>query len=555
MVRPMSTQVRAERETKAKPNHEHRSGKGITRPHADAHTALQRAADASPQTHRMARLQRTVGASPQVQRLVQLQAIADSSPRSTASLAADTARALPGNVRTKMECALGMDFSSVRIHEGPQATAMDAIAYTQGRDVHFAPGYYRPHSQSGQELLGHELAHVVQQAEGRVSATRQLKGVGLNDADHLEREADAMGRAAALGRTISRASDLQPPAPSGAAPIQRRVVPQISTALTPQAQAATQQELQNAYDAAWAHLWTNPLARHIYTIVHAHANDINVYVGASNTNVARNGTAWDLDFNPWFFGALGDQLRRNFPGAATNQIQAAPRDLTGTISPAMLLLHEFGHVKQDIETEQFSLNNATPGAAAAFTDFEHWLRAVHGFLLRLFGQTMGLVQPVLADPHSEVMENDNVTRHERPTQVAMGEPTRAAYHNTLVFNDLDVQAKRIMTGMGLDPAMRAANLGPMVRTTFNIHHAPIPMNVDSVLTHIADLQQHVQALQAAHAAPGLPNWKQQARQADLVNLANHLAAAHAFWTNLGVQDAAAAQVLVPARPAPTYQAP
>lgn len=457
-----------------------------------------------------------------------------------------------------MECALGMELSSVRVHEGPQATAMDAIAYTQGRDVHFAPGHYRPHSQSGQQLLGHELAHVVQQAEGRVSATRQLKGVGLNDADHLEREADAIGRAAALGRTISRASnavsseqsDRQPPAPSGAAPIQRVVVPQISQALSPQAVAATQQDLEDAYDAAWAHLWPNPLARRIYAMARNHQHDINVYVGAVNTHVARNGVDWDLDFNPWLFGALGDQPRANFPGAAANQIQAAPRNLTGTISPAMLLLHEFGHVKQDIEAEQFSAANQTPGAAAAFTEFTPWLTAVHNYLQGMFAAFPGLAQPVLAHPHFAVMENDNVTRHERRAEVAMGEPVRAAYHNTLVFDDLDVQAQRIMTGMGLDPATRAANLGPMVGTTFNIGHAPIPVNIDSILTHIADLRQHIQAIQIH---PAYPNWAPW-RQADLVALDAHLAAAHVAWTNHDAADAAA-QLPAAAAAAPTFQAP
>ncbi|MCG8421417.1 MAG: DUF4157 domain-containing protein [Proteobacteria bacterium] len=106
-------------------------------------------------------------------------------------------KALPEEVRGKMEGALGMDFSAVRVHEGLQATAMGALAYTRGTDIHFAPGQYRPYSQRGQELLGHELAHVRQQAEGRVRATTQMKGMGLNDDVALEREADMAGREAA----------------------------------------------------------------------------------------------------------------------------------------------------------------------------------------------------------------------------------------------------------------------------------------------------------------------------------------------------------------------
>lgn len=128
----------------------------------------------------------------------------------TAATAAPAATAtgsgtpMPRNVQTKMEGAFGTDFSNVRVHEGSQATEMGALAFTQGTDIHFAPGEYQPGSQRGQELLGHELTHVVQQSEGRVSQTRQTKGVGLNDDSALEREADIMGAKAARGEPVGR---------------------------------------------------------------------------------------------------------------------------------------------------------------------------------------------------------------------------------------------------------------------------------------------------------------------------------------------------------------
>ena len=108
-------------------------------------------------------------------------------------------RAMPEDVQAKMESAFGADFSAVRIHQGPRSQALGAQAYTQGTDIHFAPGEYQPSSQSGQALLGHELAHVVQQSQGRVQATAQAKGVGINDDAGLEREADEMGARAARG--------------------------------------------------------------------------------------------------------------------------------------------------------------------------------------------------------------------------------------------------------------------------------------------------------------------------------------------------------------------
>ncbi len=112
-------------------------------------------------------------------------------------------QALPDDVRVKMELAFGADFSAVRIHEGGHAASLGALAYAQGSELHFAPGQYQPHSEAGQELLGHELAHVVQQAQGRVQSTAQAKGAAINDDAGLEREADELGARAARGEAAT----------------------------------------------------------------------------------------------------------------------------------------------------------------------------------------------------------------------------------------------------------------------------------------------------------------------------------------------------------------
>jgi hypothetical protein len=102
-----------------------------------------------------------------------------------------------------MESLFVKDFSAVRVHEGPEAGAAGARAFTRGNDVHFAPGQYAPDTAAGQELLGHELSHVVQQAEGRV-AVPQAKGSAVNQDEALEREADEHGARAARGEAITR---------------------------------------------------------------------------------------------------------------------------------------------------------------------------------------------------------------------------------------------------------------------------------------------------------------------------------------------------------------
>jgi hypothetical protein len=54
------------------------------------------------------------------------------------------------------------------VHTGARATeaarAVDARAFTVGRDLVFDSGEYQPNSRAGQRLLAHELTHVVQQA-------------------------------------------------------------------------------------------------------------------------------------------------------------------------------------------------------------------------------------------------------------------------------------------------------------------------------------------------------------------------------------------------------
>ena len=105
---------------------------------------------------------------------------------------------MPENVQAKMESSLGADFSNVNIHkDSSKASDVGALAYAQGSDVHFAPGQFKPESHAGQELLGHELTHIVQQREGRVSTNIQKKGMNINNDPGLENEADQLGKKAA----------------------------------------------------------------------------------------------------------------------------------------------------------------------------------------------------------------------------------------------------------------------------------------------------------------------------------------------------------------------
>ena len=74
---------------------------------------------------------------------------------------------LDKGTRSDMETRFGHDFSQVRIHTDAEAAAsaraVNASAYTVGRDIVFGTGQFSPGSHEGRRLLAHELAHVIQQ--------------------------------------------------------------------------------------------------------------------------------------------------------------------------------------------------------------------------------------------------------------------------------------------------------------------------------------------------------------------------------------------------------
>ncbi|MCL2643833.1 MAG: DUF4157 domain-containing protein [Betaproteobacteria bacterium] len=76
---------------------------------------------------------------------------------------------LDASSRAFFEPRFGQDFSQVRLHTDPHAAQManslNAQAFTLGNNIAFADNQYSAHSPVGKNLLGHELAHVVQQRE------------------------------------------------------------------------------------------------------------------------------------------------------------------------------------------------------------------------------------------------------------------------------------------------------------------------------------------------------------------------------------------------------
>ncbi len=120
--------------------------------------------------------------------------------------------ALSSQERSFFEPRFGHDFSQVRIHADTKsaqlADALNADAFTVGRDIYFGTGRYQPGSPTGQRLLAHELAHVVQQ---RASTAMAAPPAVSQHGDCAEREADRAAKAPLAGRPTCLAPGSEPP--------------------------------------------------------------------------------------------------------------------------------------------------------------------------------------------------------------------------------------------------------------------------------------------------------------------------------------------------------
>jgi len=159
--------------------------------------------------HPVLELQNKLG-NQRVERLIEAKRVTPDGLRSASfeqqAKAADPSRArgagepLEAAVSASMGGHFTTDFSAVRVHTGSgvdDALAMSgARAMAQGSDLYFRSGEYDPHSTRGRELIGHELAHVVQQSDGRTAGLNAKQATGA-PSGALEGEANKEGAAAA----------------------------------------------------------------------------------------------------------------------------------------------------------------------------------------------------------------------------------------------------------------------------------------------------------------------------------------------------------------------
>lgn len=176
---------------------------------------------------------------------------------------------LPDNLKSGIENLSGYSMDDVKVHYNSDKPAdLQAHAFAQGSDIHVAPGQ--------EKHLPHEAWHVVQQKQGRVRATRQLKGTTpVNDDDGLEKEADEMGTKASSGLKAAGGTVQKKPVTAGKPVVQRKI--KVGTT-----ELTTVDEVITLITDAVANdgLTTNPVAKRNYAAVvtemlnSAEANDI-----------------------------------------------------------------------------------------------------------------------------------------------------------------------------------------------------------------------------------------------------------------------------------------
>lgn len=135
------------------------------------------------------KMQSMANSSQRVAKFSTLQRMADKSigSQSKTPKQSQNNTGLPNQLKAGVENLSGMSMDDVKVHyKSDKPAQLQAHAYAQGTNIHIAPGQ--------EKHLPHEAWHVVQQKQGRVRPTMQLKdAVPVNDDSTLEKEADVMG--------------------------------------------------------------------------------------------------------------------------------------------------------------------------------------------------------------------------------------------------------------------------------------------------------------------------------------------------------------------------
>ncbi len=154
---------------------------------ANTHLQNDQGPIATSQLNPLGELQERANLSPEVRHVAQMkQMLNGSSHASAPSRSKENQTGMPDRLKTGIERLSNLSLDDVKVrYNSSKPSQFQAHAITQGKDIHVGPGQ--------EHHLPHEAWHLVQQKQGRVRATTQMRGTAINTDSTLEREADVMG--------------------------------------------------------------------------------------------------------------------------------------------------------------------------------------------------------------------------------------------------------------------------------------------------------------------------------------------------------------------------
>jgi hypothetical protein len=174
----------------------HLVAQAVTHSVAESEAAFQ-LVDNRPEATVQRKLQNLADNSPQTRKVAQMQKRADEHAAADPVRSKTNQTGLPDALKSGIENLSGHSLDDVKVHyNSAKPEQLQAHAYAQGTDIHLGAGQ--------EKHLPHEAWHVVQQKQGRVRPTMQLKGkIPVNDDAGLEKEADVMGAKALQRKQVS----------------------------------------------------------------------------------------------------------------------------------------------------------------------------------------------------------------------------------------------------------------------------------------------------------------------------------------------------------------
>lgn len=175
--------------------------------------------------------------------------------------------------------------------------------------------------------------------------------------------------------------------------------------------------LKRHYNSAWNQLWESENARKIYQFVHNLKDETKIEVGATDSDATPGVVRW----NPYEKNVLLNKTQGEIGVGSGGLI--SPDDIVGQSSAAVTLIHELGHIRQHHNANAVVEKVKAKHEAIKTTKIPNL-----GELISLIDDQAQTVDRGIARGNSTlILENDNVTQHERPVANDLGEGRRNEY--------------------------------------------------------------------------------------------------------------------------------